>query len=345
LLGLGSTLGIVAQFLVLLPVLRAAGIRLRPRVDVRGTGLGHTFRLGMWTVLFVIVNQVAYTVVVRLASSGPAQSPGEPATGYTVYSFAFLIVMVPHSIVTVSLATAVLPQLSRQAAEGDRAGLARTLMSTLRTAMVVVVPVALLLPLVARDVAHVIWGYGAGSETYQLFAPTLALFGTGLVFFTVHYLMLRGFYALEQTRTVFWVQCVIATANVAAAVLLVRAATAEQTSPALVLAYSFAYAVGAAVSTAVLARELGGLDLRSLARFAVRLLLVAGLAAAAAYVATRVLAGLGEDPALPVALARVAAVALVDITAFLLVARLLGLREVTTLIDTIGGRLRSRTRG
>ena len=42
LLGLGSTLGIVAQFLILLPYLRAAGFRFRPRFDFRGTGLGHT---------------------------------------------------------------------------------------------------------------------------------------------------------------------------------------------------------------------------------------------------------------------------------------------------------------
>ncbi|QZY29145.1 murein biosynthesis integral membrane protein MurJ [Nocardioides coralli] len=345
LLGLGSTLGILAQLLVLLPVLRSAGVRIRPRLDVRGTGLGHTFRLGMWTVLFVIVNQIAYTVVVRLASSGPAENPGEPATGYTVYSFAFLIVMVPHAIVTVSLATAVLPQMSRQAAEEDRAGLARTLVTTLRSALVVIVPVALLLPLVAVDVAHVIWGYGAGRTTYQLFAPTLALFGIGLVFFTVHYLMLRGFYALEQTRTVFLVQCVIAATNIAAALLLVREASAEQTSPALVLAYGAAYAVGAVVSTMVLGRELGGLGLGPVVRFVVRLLLVAGLAALVAYAAARLLAGLGEDPALVIALLRVVAVTLVDVAAFLLLARLLRLGEVTTLMDTITGRLRSRSGG
>ncbi len=55
------------QFAVLLPYLRSAGVTLRPRFDFRGTGLGHTLRLGSWTVLFVLVNQVAYTVVVRLS--------------------------------------------------------------------------------------------------------------------------------------------------------------------------------------------------------------------------------------------------------------------------------------
>jgi putative peptidoglycan lipid II flippase len=349
LLGLGSTFGIVAQLLVLVPYLKRAGFVFKPRFDLRGTGLGHTLRLGSWTVAFVIVNQIAYTVVVNLASSGPAEAVGrageQDATGYTVYSFAFLIVMVPHSIITVSLATAVLPRLSALAADDDRASLATTLMVALRSALSVVVPFALMLPLVARDAAHVIWGYGAGRDTYQNFAPTLALFGIGLVFFTVHYLMLRGFYALEQTRTVFWIQCVIAVANIAAALLLVREATAEQTSPALVLAYAAAYLVGAVVSSGVLARTLGGLGVRSLARFAVRLLVVAGLSTAVAYGAARLLAGLGEDPSLGIALLRGVAIATVDVVVFLLLARLFRLREVTEVLDTVARRLPSRSRG
>ena len=349
LLGLGSTIGIVAQLLVLLPYLRRAGFTFRPRFDFKGTGLGHTLRLGIWTVAFVIVNQIAYTVVVNLASSGPAEAVGRAgehdATGYTVYSFAFLIVMVPHAIITVSLATAVLPRLSSLAADDDRSAMADTLMVALRSALSVVVPFALLLPLVARDAAHVIWGYGAGRDTYANFAPTLALFGIGLVFFTVHYLMLRGFYALEQTRTVFWIQCVIAVTNVVAALLLVREATAEETSPALVLAYAASYVVGAGVSSAVLARTLGGLGFRRLVRFTVRLVVVALLSTAAAYAATRLLAGLGEDPSLGMALLRGVAVTAADVVVFLLLARLFRLEEVTEVLDTVARRLPSRTRG
>ena len=78
-LGLGATAGIAVQLLVLLPFLRAAGVHYRPRFDFRGTGLGHTLRLGLWTVLFVVVNQVAYAVVVRLASGGTAQALGRRA--------------------------------------------------------------------------------------------------------------------------------------------------------------------------------------------------------------------------------------------------------------------------
>src|SRR6476619_1279189 len=153
LLGLGSTLGIVVQLLVLLPFLRRAGYRYRPRFDWRGTGLGHTLRLGTWTVLFVIVNQVAYTVVVRIASSGTAdavagvcRTDAGQGTGYTIYSYSFLLTMVPHAIVTVSLATAMLPRLSALAADADLRGVGRTVASTLRTAYALIIPFALLLP-------------------------------------------------------------------------------------------------------------------------------------------------------------------------------------------------------
>jgi putative peptidoglycan lipid II flippase len=346
LLGLGSTLGIAAQFLILVPYLKAAGFTFRPRFDFRDAGLGHTLRLGIWTVLFVVVNQVAYTVVVRLASSGTADGTvADPGTGYTVYSSAFLLVMVPHSIITVSLATAILPRLSARAADSDLAGLAATLMSTLRTTLALIVPFALLLPLVALDVANLVWGYGAASSTYENFAPSLALFGAGIAFFTVHYLMLRGFYALERTRTVFWVQCGVAAVNIVLAVVLVAGTDAEHTSPALVLAYTGAYAVGASASYLVLRRLLGGLETPQLVRFLVRALLAAGLAAAAAGGAAWLLADLlGEDRSKPESLLFLGLVAGIDGLLYLVLARTFRLAEVTELVALVTRRLPQRRR-
>ncbi len=345
LLGLGSTLGIAVQFLILVPYLRAAGFTFRPRFDFRGTGLGQTMRLGTWTVLFVVVNQIAYTVVVRLASSGTAGavtcdgSAGETGTGYTVYSSAFLMVMVPHSIITVSLATAILPRLSARAADGDLPGLAHSLTSTLRTALALVVPFAALLPLLALDVSNVVFGFGAGAATYETFAPSLGLFGAGLVFFTIHYLMLRGFYALERTRTVFLVQCVVASVNIALAILLVALSDAEQTSPALVLAYTGAYAVGALASYAVLRRVLGGLETPRLLRFLLRLAIATATATAAAGLTAWLLAELLGDRSKGESLLFLLVVAGVDGLVFVAVAHRMRIAEVTELAQTVTRRL------
>jgi len=338
LLGIGSTLGIAVQLLVLLPYLRAAGFRYRPRFDFRDTGLGHTLRLGTWTVLFVVVNQLAYTVVVRLASTGTGAEEAD-GTGYTVYSSAFLIVMVPHSVITVSLATAILPRLSRAAADGDLARLGSTLSSTMRTALVVMVPFAALLPLLAPELARLLLGYGAAAATVDNYVPTLALFGPAILFFTVHYLVLRGFYALEQTRTVFLNQCAVAATNVAVAVAVVTTTGPAWTSPGLVVAYGAAYLVGAVLSYRVLSRRLGGLDGARLLRFAVRIVLVVALSTALAWAVHLGLdAVAGEEPPLPGrawSAVVVAVVGGVDVLAFLALARAFRVREVTAVLSLV----------
>jgi putative peptidoglycan lipid II flippase len=342
LLGLGATAGIVVQFLVLVPYLRASGYRYRPRFDFRNAGLGHTLRLGVWTVLFVVVNQVAYTVVVRLASGGTASS--DDGTGYTIYASAFLIIMVPHSVITVSLATAILPRLSRRAEAGDLDGLSRSLADTLRSALAVVVPIALVLPFVATDAAHVIWGYGASADRYDAFAPSLALFGVGLVFFTIHYLMLRGFYSLERTRAVFWIQCVVAATNILAALVLVHRVDSADTAPALVLAYACSYLVGAVVSYTVLRRSLGGLRTPTLIRFLVRLLLAAGVATAGTALALIVIGTHRDGDSWWLAIVRLVVAGVVELGLLVTMARFLRIREVTSAVQALTRRLPSRLR-
>ncbi|QIK68718.1 murein biosynthesis integral membrane protein MurJ [Nocardioides sp. HDW12B] len=353
LLGLGSTAGIAVQLLILLPYLRAAGFRFRPRFDFRGTGLGHTFRLGAWTLGFVLVNQIAYTVVVRLASGGTAGSGdggagaagAAEATGYTVYSGSFLLAMVPHSIATVSLATAVLPRLSRLAADTDLRGLAGQVASTARTALALIVPFALILPAISLPLADLVFGYGAASETYEGFATTLVAFGPGLVFFTLHYLTLRGFYALERTRTVFQVQCVIAVVNVVLALLVVGAVSPRLTAPGLALAYGGAYAVGAVTSTLVLRRVLGSLEIPELVRFGVRILLAAGVAGAAAYGWRSLVdtlldpGGAGVEGKLT-SLLVLGTTGLVDLVVLLVVARALRITEISEVTSLVTSRLR-----
>ena len=359
LLGLGSTLGIVVQLLILVPFLARAGFRFRPRFDFRGTGLGHTLRLGAWTAGFVVVNQVAYTVVVRIASSGTAEavadacSGGSSGTGYTIYSSAFLLVMVPHSIVTVSLATAVLTRLSTYAADHDLTGVARSVATTLRTAYVVIIPFALLLPLIAEDLSNVVFGYGAARENVPDLAASLTLFAPGLVLFTTHYLVLRGFYALERNRTVFWVQCLVGATNVALALAFTARVGPAGTAPGLVLAYAGAYLVGSVASYSLLRRVLGGLETPVLVRFLVRMVIAAGLATAVAWAAQHGVEQLwptvgstsgGPGPTSGSgkvqAVAMLAGTGLLDVLVFLVLARLLRITEVTAVVGAFTGRLR-----
>ena len=135
--------------------------------------------------------------------------------------------------------------------------------------------------------------------------------------FTVHYLVLRGFYALELTRTVFYVQCVVAAVNIVAAVLLVRRVDAAGTSPALVGAYATAYAVGAALSYLVLHRRLGSLETPRLLRFVARLAVAVGVATAVAGLVALGLGRLLEEPGWGLAAVRGLVVTVVGGVAYL----------------------------
>jgi putative peptidoglycan lipid II flippase len=194
----------------------------------------------------------------------------------------------------------------------------------------------------ARDTAHVVWGYGSARAEFGNFAPTLALFGLGLVLFTLHYLVLRGFYALEQNRRVFFIQCGIAATNIVAAVLLTRGAPVAQVAPRLVLAYACSYAVGAALSYTLLSREVGGLSGRVLVRFLIRLALAVIVAAALAWIARMLLVDHVPGSGRLHAVLDLAVVGSIFTAAYLGLARLLRISEVTDVMALVVRRLPGR---
>ncbi|HWM73250.1 MAG TPA: lipid II flippase MurJ, partial [Nocardioides sp.] len=221
--------------------------------------------------------------------------------------------------------------------------LARSLASTLRAALVFIVPFAALLPVIATDVSNVIWGHGAGAELYERYVPTLSLFGAGLFFFTIHYLVLRGFYALEQNRTVFWIQCAVAATNIAVAVVVVARTDAEATSPALVLAYTAAYAVGSLLSYAVLRARLGGLGTTQLLRFLARLAIVVAVSTAVAVAVAAALHAVTDHPHWLLSAVIAGVITTADALVFVLLAKAMRMREVTSVLETVTRRLtRSR---
>jgi len=346
LLGLGSTLGVVVQALALLPVLRHTGFRIRWRSDWRGTGLGQAIRLGGWTVAFVLVNQIAYLLVVKAATGGSAAAalgePGASGAGASVYANAMLTMMVPHSVITVSLATALLPRLSDYAVDGNLALVRDRLVAAIRTCLALIVPIAALLATLAVPLAALLFGYGAAADGTGELALTLVALLPGLIAFTVHYLVLRGFYALQDTRTPFFVQIWVS-ATMAVAALLIARAEHPHTTVLLALGYSLAYVVGASVSLGKLGRRLGGIPRWSLVRHILRLFVPAAVGAAAAYG----LVWLLDEPldGLPWRLGELlslAAGSAVGLLLFVALAYLIRIGEVRDAVGLVVGRVRRR---
>ena len=281
LLGLGATAGIATQAAILIPFLRKVGFKFRPRFDLKGTGLGHTFSLTKWTLGFVAVNQLALVIVNRLATTATAGGAG---AGMNVYQNAHLLWILPHSLVTTSLATAMLPNASRLAANDDMRGVGEEMTKTMRLALIFIVPATAVFLSLAAPISDFLFGHGKGSADYQWVGWALIAFAVGLIPFTIQFVCLRTFYALENTRTPFLLQIVIAGINAGAAILFVWwVESPTLVATALAAAYSLAYVVAVFLSWNVLKKQLPGISGRAVAMHAFRLSLGAAPAALASY--------------------------------------------------------------
>ncbi len=264
-LGVGSTIAVAAQALILIPSLRSSGYRFRPRFDWRGWGLGRTGSLALWTLGLLAANQVSFIVHSRLATTANvmAQQEGLPAAGITTYQKAYLIFFLPHSIVTVSLVTALLPGLSAVAHARQFAAMGRTLAETIRTVTALVVPItAVLIPL-APLLAGLLFGYGAAGmdSAFQIGLTVIGML-LGLVPFSIYFILLRGWYAMEDTKTPFLLSLVLNSINVFLSIGLFVLVPTQYKVPAIGLALGLTYWAMMVVAWPVLGRRIPEMQTR-----------------------------------------------------------------------------------
>ncbi|MEU6871711.1 murein biosynthesis integral membrane protein MurJ [Streptomyces sp. NPDC046751] len=341
-LGWGTTAGIVLQTLALVPVLRAAEFRWRPRFDWRGSGLTRPLRAAGWLVALVLTNQIAYWVVTRLSTTiGQRAEDMELAggAGYTAYSYAYQLWVVPHGIVTVSLVTALMPRMSRAAADDDLPGLRRDVSYALRTSAAAVVPAVALLFALAPWVMGTVYGYGHTDDAdIAVMAGMTMAFAPGLIAYSGQYVLSRAFYAMGDTRTPFVLNLVIAALNAGLSVAAYLLLPVRWAVTGMAGAYTVALFAGFAATGYLLHRRLGRgsgtSPLRSSALWAqLRLVVAAVPAGLLGYLAARACAGSGDYAA-------VGAGSAVLLLTVALLARPLRLREVGAVIAAGRGRLR-----
>lgn len=337
LLGVGSTVGIAVQTLVLLPFLKAAGFTYRPRFDLKGTGLGRTFHVAKWMVGYVALTSLAQVVVSQLASTASGAAGG--GAGINAYQNAYLIWILPHSLLTVSLATAMLPMASKYALAGDRAGVAAETTRALRLACTFLLPAAFGLAVLADPITDLVFGNGNGAQDYHFVSWALLAFAIGLVPYTIQYLYLRAFYALDNTRTPFLMQIWISGANALLAIAFVSALANPGTVAArLALSYSVAYFLGVFITHRALKKQLPELDGRDTWRHLSRLVVAAVPAAAIAWVITW---WFGRYPGRLLLLLGLALAGVAAVLAFFFAAKRLGIPEATSLMSILRRRPRA----
>jgi putative peptidoglycan lipid II flippase len=209
LLGFGTTLGVTAQALILIPALRKAGYSFRPNFKFRNVGNGKVGNLAKWTIGFVLVNQITFLMVSNLTTLANVLVAGDPSTaavGFTSYQKGQLMMMLPHSIITVSVITALLPRLSRQAHDKDLAAFGGELSASLRLVTALIVPSAVFLLATGPWIGALLYGYGASSIAQgAALGGVASMFAIGLPAFSLFYVLLRSYYAQENTKTPFMI--------------------------------------------------------------------------------------------------------------------------------------------
>jgi len=348
-LGIGTTLGVVLQALILIPILLRSGHVWRLRFDWRDAGLGRAGVLAFWTVGLVLVNQATYVVISRLATQAnvDATAAGVTAAGLTTYQKAHLVFMLPHSVITGSIVTAMLPALSRLAHSGDLPRVGREIGSTMRLVSAFIIPIAAILMVTGSGLAVLLFGYGAAIPAQAaIMGQIVSVFMIALLPFTLFYVLLRGFYALEDTRTPFFISVAFSLVWLVLAVPLFRIVGSGGPQVAsLALAYGVSYWVGMVVAWFILARRVGGVDSKRTIKALLRMS-VAGAFALLLMVGTRALlvayvTGPGSDDKWSVLLT-VVTVSAVGGLAYLGASLILRIREVSEMMGFVKRKVRKR---
>lgn len=264
LLGIGTTAGVAAMAVALLPALKRAQVDLRWDFRPRHPAVKAIMRLSGWTIGFAVANQVALLLVLAYAR-------GAGVGAVSAYQYAFIFFQLPYGLIAVSLMTAVLPELSTFASAGDDAGFAAKFREGLSLMLTFMIPAAGAYLLFGRSVIALLLQRGEFNSAAT--TQTLAMlngFSIGLPAFAVFLYCVRAFYARRNTRTPFYLNLGENTLNV----VLVFPFVALIGESGLAAAYSAAYWIAAIAAVVVLARVVPGLIGAEGAAMAVKVLMV-----------------------------------------------------------------------
>ncbi|WP_328943687.1 murein biosynthesis integral membrane protein MurJ [Streptomyces sp. NBC_00250] len=337
LLGIGTLLGLVVQALAMIPYLRETGFRFRPRFDWKGHGLSKTVKLAKWTVLFVLANQAGVLVVTQLATAAGEES-GRNGAGFLAYSNAQLIWGMPQAIITVSVMAALLPRISRAAHDNDPGAVRDDISQGLRNSAVAIVPVSFAFLALGVPMCTLLYA-SSGVEAAQGMGFILMAFGLGLIPYSVQYVVLRGFYAYEDTRTPFYNTVIVAAVNAAASAICYVVLPAQWAVVGMAGSYGLAYAVGVGIAWRRLRKLLGGdLDGTHVMRTYARLCMASVPAAiVSGAVGFGLLKLLGEGALGSLVALLVGGAVLLGV--FFVAAKRMRIAELNTLVGMVRGRL------
>lgn len=271
LLGAGTTVGVIAMTLVLLPQLRTVGWRLRFRFDVGHPAVRKAARLGAWALGYAGGYQAGLMVVLLLANRVEG--------GVAAYQWAYTFFYVPHALFAVPIFHVLFPAMSEHVARGEDDQLLARLRDGLRMLAFILIPLAVTMTITAAPLATVTLRYGvmSGADA-ALVGRVIAAFAIGLPAYSAFLVFTRAYYAFNDTKTPTLVNAAtVAVASVAGATLFALLGGGSSV-PGLALGHSLAFSGGTVLLARLLSSRVGHLGGTALSAAIVRSLVMAAAA-------------------------------------------------------------------
>ena len=211
-LGIGTTLGVAAQAVVLLVAIRRQRISLRPLwgIDDRLKRFG---AMAAAMVFYVLISQIGLIVTNQIASTAAASGPA-------IYNYTWLVLMLPFGMIGVTVLTVVMPRLSRNAAADDTPAVLADLSLATRLTMITLIPAVAFMTVGGPAIGSALFAYGHfGNVDAGYLGAAIALSAFTLIPYSIVLLELRVFYAREQPWMPIVIIVVITTVKIAASLL------------------------------------------------------------------------------------------------------------------------------
>ncbi|MCD4550085.1 murein biosynthesis integral membrane protein MurJ [Schaalia sp. lx-260] len=206
LLGGSATLGVILQALLLLWPMKKAGIHFRPDFHFRGTSFGKASFVAKWTFATLAVSHIGILSSNNLAALADTwgHTHAIPIVGVSAAATAFMVFMLPHSLITVSLTTAVFTRIATAASEKNNASVARHYDSGVRTTIVLMMLCTAIGIVAAVPLMQSVMLTHTNTEIVRSYAWVLIAFMPGLTSLGITMLSQRVFFAYEDARPVFF---------------------------------------------------------------------------------------------------------------------------------------------
>ncbi|MER5700484.1 murein biosynthesis integral membrane protein MurJ [Micromonospora sp. NPDC002296] len=336
LIGGGTLLGVAVQAAGLLPALRKVGFRWKWRFDFRELGLRELAKLGAWMFCYVAVNQLGLFVVVNLLT----RAAGDDNAGILIYNNVFLLLMMAHGIIAVSIITALMPRMSAAAADGRYRDVTDDLSRGTRMVTAVLAPIAVCYAVLAGPISVVVFRYGAFTgENATATSTVLLVAALGLVPFAISQLFTFAFYALPDTRTPALVNIPVVILRVLLQVGLFAAFSATFAAAGMMLGNAVSYVAAAVISAMLLRPRVGRIGLGGIMRTMGKALVAALGAALVGWLVLKLLPGDPTELTWTAAAVRLVIGGVVIGATYLGLAMALRIREITEVVGMVRRRL------